>query len=167
MSNLRDIQDVIIGEDIDIQNPYLLFCTEIPTPNDWSITDVDQPGWVMNLVNTNEGIGKIEQVYLAHGKEGHVKGPHLHYPPKTDRFHIVSGKAVIVCRNERTKEILEFEMTSEDKEVLVIPPYISHAIVCLTDCTVLSMPSQGYKSGTHYNQVETDYEGYDWKVWHE
>jgi len=120
-------------------------------------------GSLVPLVNTLiPGTKPVELVYLTYCDAGSVKGPHMHLPPKYDRFICIKGECGVVIRNEQTKKIEEWRMRKDD--MLLIPPYNSHAIVSKEGCCVLSICNEGYYPG-HYNQIETEYKGYDWNQW--
>ncbi len=126
----------------------------------------EQNGYLLTLANEHTEDLPIEQVYITVCAPRDIKGPHMHEPPKTDRFYCIQGKCAIVCRNEDTKEYQEFILSEFDNQVLVIPPRNSHAIVSVDGYVkVLSMPSEGYIPGQPYNQTETTYDGYDWDKW--
>jgi dTDP-4-dehydrorhamnose 3,5-epimerase-like enzyme len=125
-------------------------------------------GYLLTLVNQYEpGTVPIEQVYITVCEPGDVKGPHMHYPPKYDRFYCIEGSAAIVCRSEHTGKISEFVLVAFDKQLLLIPPLNSHSIVALNNqrASILSIPSEGFNPSEPYNQIETKYDGYDWTKW--
>lgn len=125
-------------------------------------------GCLLTLVNIHDpGTLPIEQVYITICEAGDVKGPHMHAPPKHDRFYCIEGKAALVCRDESTGVIQEFTLQAFDRQVLLIPPLHSHAIVALEGrrAVVLSMPNEGYNPHEPYNQTETCYDEYDWSKW--
>jgi dTDP-4-dehydrorhamnose 3,5-epimerase-like enzyme len=128
-------------------------------------TSREHNGYLRNIVNPNLGEEfQIGQVYATYCLPSKVKGPHVHWGQKTDRFYCIGGRACVVCRNEQTQEYSEFFLESYDEQLLIIPPYNSHAIVALDAiaAVVLSIPTEGYKPGETYNQIETEYSGYDW-----
>jgi dTDP-4-dehydrorhamnose 3,5-epimerase-like enzyme len=132
---------------------------------DTSDKDGKPNGSVYPMVNTliPEQLG-VELVYSTTCLPGSVKGPHVHFPPKHDRFVCVEGSCVVVTRNEQTLQISEWILGKRMQSILLIPPYNSHAIVSSEGCTVLSICNQGFYPG-HYNQMDTEYEGYDWDQW--
>lgn len=125
-------------------------------------------GCVLPVVNIHEeNTPPIEQVYITRCDTHEKKGPHMHTGEKEDRFYCIQGHVVVVCRNEETQEITEYVLDALDDQLLIIPPYNSHALVALyaNPASVLSMPNEGYKEDEEYNQIETQYEGYDWTKW--
>ncbi len=155
------MSDIIIPSGHTVRNSYIstLFAslTVDPTgkPN----------GSIANLVNPNLGEEhKIGQVYITLCEVDCRKGPHMHEGTKEDRFWCVFGRAKIICRNEQTKEVSSYLLESCDNQLLIIPPYNSHAIIALDDlpCIVLSIPTEGYNPVEKYNQVETFYGVEEW-----
>lgn len=119
-------------------------------------------GSLFPLVNTADPDSlPIELVYLTVCYPRSVKGPHVHFPPKTDRFVCVEGSCTVYCRNEQTKVISHFKLDHKRRKLLVIPSYNSHAILSLEGCTVLSICTEKYIAG-HYNQEDITWEGFDW-----
>lgn len=158
---------VSIPNGIVVEDPKLIRLTGniIYTTNHESGTT---NGFVMPVVNEHEaGTEPIEQVYITAASPGARKGPHLHTGRKQDRFLCLQGECVIVCRNEQTYEYFEFKLEGIDDNLVVIPPYVSHAILPLGRnlVYVLSMPSEGFVKGQPYNQEETVYTDYDWSKW--
>jgi dTDP-4-dehydrorhamnose 3,5-epimerase-like enzyme len=115
----------------------------------------------MNIVNPNLGEEfDIGQVYITYCVTGTIKGPHMHWGNKIDRFYCIGGRVDVICRNEQTQEMKEFSLEAFDNQLLVIPAYNSHALVALDSlpAAVLSIPTEGYKPGEVYNQIETQYD---------
>jgi len=122
-------------------------------------------GYVRPIVNELiPGTQPIVMAYLTYCAPGSIKGPHMHYAPKEDRFVCVEGECVVVCRSERGgDEMYEFILDADD-QMVIIPPDTSHAIVSKDGALVLSLPNEGYYPG-HYNQIESQYHNYDWSKW--
>ena len=156
-------EQIIIPKNYEVEQCRLIQNYKIPTYD----KSKNNNGCVLPLVNTLIPETKnIKLVYLTYCNPGLVKGPHMHTPPKYDRFVSVNGKCVVITRNEQTKELSEFILGEEGGyiDLLLIPPYNSHAIVSKEGCCVLSICNEGYYPG-HYNQIETEYEGYNWNKW--
>jgi dTDP-4-dehydrorhamnose 3,5-epimerase-like enzyme len=96
---------------------------------------------------------EIRNVYITQCLPGSIKGPHLHAPPKVDRFILLQGDAKIKTRNEETRRIQEWSMYPMTS-VLIIPPGNSHMIESETGCSVLNLCSEAYDPSQPYNQVE-------------
>jgi hypothetical protein len=144
-----------------VKPAYLEELPSITTKDYLGITN----GYLRNLLNINDGITSlIEQVYITSCAPGQRKGPHVHLPPKTDRFYCIGGKGVILCRNEQTGDYKEFYTYGLDNILITIPPYNSHCLIASgkESFVVLSMPTEGYNPGKEYNQLETNYENFDW-----
>lgn len=123
-------------------------------------------GWLHLLVNEHDkGEEPIEQVYLTYCGPGNIKGPHMHEGKKCDRFYCVHGKATLVCRDEDTGKIFEFEMEEFDQKVIYVPPRVSHGIVSKEGAVLVSITTEGFKNNKKYNQVETFYDNYNWEQW--
>lgn len=106
----------------------------------------------------------VELIYLTTCEPGAIKGPHVHAPPKTDRFVCVSGSCLIVCRNEETGDFTLWNVDEFNPCLIVIPPGNSHGIVCGEEgATVLSICNERYYPG-HYNQEEVEWDEDQWKL---
>ena len=102
-------------------------------------------GDIASMINIAiPGTLPVELVYIIRCTPGSIKGPHVHLPPKWDRFSCVKGTAIIVCRNEQTGIIKEYRLYDEKPNLLVIPPYNSHAVCSKHGCTILSICSERY-----------------------
>jgi len=123
----------------------------------------NKTGNIVNLYNTLIEGSCIEQVYLFECYKNIIKGPHYHNEPKTDRFVCISGRVLVVCRSEEDQEYKTFELCADEKQVLIVPPLNSHAIMGLEDLSVvISLPSEGYDPNKSYNQINTSFEDFDW-----
>jgi len=148
----------------EVKNSFLKNIRTIDTYNknkEWN-------GCLLTLVNMNEpGTAKIDQVYITMCKANDIKGPHMHRGIKMDRFYCIEGKVAVVCRNEETKEMSEYVLEAFDDQLLIIPPWNSHALVALDGqkAAVLSIPTEGYNPNFPYNQTETEYKDYNWEKW--
>ncbi len=155
---------ISIPKNYEVEDCSIEVIKEIPTKD----KNNKDNGCIYPIVNTLvPGTLPINLVYFTYCKPGMVKGPHMHLPPKYDRFICTDGGCVIIVRNEQTGKISKFHLGnvySSTEDMLTIPPYNSHAIVSREGCYVLSICNEGYYPG-HYNQIETEYEGYDWKQW--
>lgn len=117
-------------------------------------------GSLFNIVNPNLlDVLPIGQVYMTICEPSKIKGPHMHFAPKTDRFFCVRGVVEIICRNEQTMKMFHFYLNMFDNLLLTIPPFNSHAIRNLSnsDSMVLSIPTEGYDPNKPYNQIETSF----------
>jgi len=146
-----------------ISNAYIQSLWTVDTKNPQTL---EHNGFLMNIVNPNLG-EEIGQVYLTYCGANAIKGPHMHWGQKTDRFYCIGGRMAVICRNEQTQELKEFNLLAFDEQLLIIPSYNSHALIALDKhpAAVLSIPTEGYKPNEVYNQIETKYDGYDWERW--
>jgi len=157
-------EQIIIPKNYEVENPFCTTLEKIPTKDKKG----NENGNVIPIVNTliPETL-PIKLVYFTQCKAGCIKGPHMHTPPKWDRFICVQGGCIVVTKNEQTGKISEFmigEWFANENTMITIPPFNSHAIVSKMGCVVLSICNEGFYPG-HYNQIETEYEGYDWSGW--
>jgi len=137
------------------EDAFLINPEQIPTYNKKN----KENGCVFPLVNTAiPNVCPIELVYITTCASMMVKGPHVHSPPKIDKFVCVSGECLVVTRNEETGKVQSFFLNDTCFSLIVIPPGNSHLITSCGGCTVLSICSEKYYPG-HYNQEETKLDG--------
>ena len=101
-------------------------------PKDKAIFDlkmnIDARGSFTELVHTlNCG-----QVSINISKPGITKGQHWHHT-KWEQFIVVSGHGLIQMRKEGTDEVLEFEVSGDKMQSVIILPGYTHNIINLSD----------------------------------
>lgn len=141
-----------LGEIIDLlhkfeEMPRTLMIPEIPTdsfakrlystflsylPKEKAIFDlkmnVDQRGSFTELVHTlNCG-----QVSINISKPGITKGQHWHHT-KWEQFIVVSGHGLIQLRKEGTDEVLNYEVSGDKIQSVIMLPGYTHNIINLSD----------------------------------
>lgn len=115
-----------------------------------SINGTIQEIWnVLEPLQTYE----VRNVYITECSPGSSKGPHVHDPPKIDRFLCIHGHATVFTRNEQTKRIRTWEL-SPLSCILIIPPGNSHMIESQEGCLVMNFCSEAYDPSKPYNQKE-------------
>lgn len=67
------------------------------------------------------------QFSVNKSKPGIIKGNHFHHT-KNEKFLVVQGKAIIAFRKVGTKEVIEYEVSSDKLEVVNIPTGYTHSI---------------------------------------
>jgi dTDP-4-dehydrorhamnose 3,5-epimerase-like enzyme len=159
------MSDILIPSGLTVEDAHVLPLWSSATRDEQNIN-----GWLLNVVNPNVSMGltrsaEIGQVYITFCYERCRKGPHMHEGTKEDRFYCIRGRAKIICRNEQTGKVKTFTLEAFDAQLLVIPPYNSHAIVALDElpCAVLSVPTEGYNPAEKYNQIGTSYSAEEWE----
>ena len=143
---------VTLGEIVDLlhqfkQMPKTLMIPEIPSdsfakrlystylsylPKEGAIFDlkmnVDNRGSFTELVHTlNCG-----QVSVNISKPGITKGQHWHHT-KWEQFIVVSGHGLIQQRKEGTDEVIEFEVSGEKIQSVIMLPGYTHNIINLSE----------------------------------
>lgn len=143
---------VKLGEIVDLLHqfhdmPQTLMIPEIPAdsfakrlfstylsylPKDKAIFDLkmncDQRGSFTELVHTlNCG-----QVSINISKPGITKGQHWHNT-KWEQFIVVSGHGLIQQRKEGTDEVIEFEVSGDNIQSVIMLPGYTHNIINLSD----------------------------------
>ena len=120
-------------------------------------------GWVRPIQNALiPGIEPIMMVYMTHCEPGAIKGPHVHFRDKLDRFVLLEGSCIVATRNEQTLQHRVYVFKHPVVDLLMIPSYNSHIVYSKDGATLLSLPNEGYYPG-HYNQEDLEWEGYDWE----
>jgi len=90
--------------------------------------NVDNRGSFTELVHTL----KCGQVSINISKPGITKGNHWHHT-KWEQFIVVSGHGLIQLRKEGTNEILNYEVSGEKIQSVIMLPGYSHNIINLSD----------------------------------
>ncbi|MDR2406755.1 MAG: NAD-dependent epimerase/dehydratase family protein, partial [Bacteroidales bacterium] len=67
------------------------------------------------------------QMFVSKTKPGITRGNHYHHT-KTEKFMVMSGKAVIRFRHIHATEIIEFPVNGDDYRIVDIPPGYTHSI---------------------------------------
>ena len=141
-----------LGEIVDLlhqfrQMPKTLMIPEIPSdsfakrlystylsylPKEGAIFDlkmnVDERGSFTELIHTlNCG-----QVSINISKPGITKGQHWHHT-KWEQFIVVSGHGLIQQRKEGTDEVIEFEVSGDKIQSVIMLPGYTHNIINLSD----------------------------------
>lgn len=117
--------------------------------------NVDQRGSFTELVHTL----KCGQVSINISKPGITKGQHWHHT-KWEQFIVVSGHGLIQLRKEGTDEVLNYEVSGDRIQSVIMLPGYTHNIINLSDtddlvtvmyCNEIFDPS---KPDTYFDSVE-------------
>ena len=141
-----------LGQIVDLlekfkQMPRTLMVPEIPAnsfakklfstylsylPKDKAIFDLkmncDDRGSFTELVHTP----KCGQVSINISKPGITKGQHWHHS-KWEQFIVVKGHGLIQMRKEGTDEVIEYEVTGDKIQSVIMLPGYTHNIINLSD----------------------------------
>lgn len=118
--------------------------------------NVDQRGSFTELVHTP----KCGQVSINISKPGITKGQHWHNT-KWEQFIVVSGHGLIQLRKEGTDEVLNYEVSGDHIQSVIMLPGYTHNIINLSDtedlvtvmyCNEVFDPS---KPDTFFDPVES------------
>ena len=90
--------------------------------------NVDQRGSFTELVHTP----KCGQVSINISKPGITKGQHWHNT-KWEQFIVVSGHGLIQLRKEGTNEVLNYEVSGDHIQSVIMLPGYTHNIINLSD----------------------------------
>lgn len=90
--------------------------------------NVDARGSFTELVHTL----KCGQVSINISKPGITKGQHWHHT-KWEQFIVVSGHGLIQLRKEGTDEVLNYEVTGDKIQSVIMLPGYTHNIINLSD----------------------------------
>ena len=94
----------------------------------------DDRGWLFELVRSQEG----GQVFASSTKPGITRGNHFH-THKIEKFCVVSGEAKICLRDVFSSNIIEYQVTGNDIQVINIPPFYTHSITNIGDQELLTL----------------------------
>ena len=90
--------------------------------------NVDDRGSFTELVKTlNSG-----QVSVNVSKPGITKGQHWHHT-KWEQFIVVSGHGLIQMRREGSDEVIEYEVSGDKMQSVIMLPGYTHNIINLSD----------------------------------
>lgn len=115
----------------------------------------DQRGSFTELVHTP----KTGQVSINISKPGITKGQHWHHT-KWEQFIVVKGHGLIQQRKEGTDEVIEFEVSGDKVQSVIMLPGYTHNIINLSDtedlvtvmyCNEIFDPN---KPDTYYDPVQ-------------
>ena len=90
--------------------------------------NVDERGSFTELVH----LAKCGQVSINISKPGITKGQHWHHS-KWELFIVVKGRGLIQERKEGTDEVIEFEVSGDNIQVVHMLPGYTHNIINLSD----------------------------------
>lgn len=90
--------------------------------------NVDMRGSFTELIHTP----KCGQVSINISKPGIIKGQHWHHT-KWEQFIVVSGHGLIQLRKEGTNEILNYEVSGEKIQSVIMLPGYTHNIINLSE----------------------------------
>ena len=143
--------NITLGEIVDLiysfaEQPKTLMIPEIPTnsfakklystylsylPKDKAIFDLkmneDARGSFTELIHTP----KTGQVSINISKPGITKGEHWHHT-KWEQFIVVKGHGLIQQRKEGTDEVIEFEVSGDKIQSVIMLPGYTHNIINLS-----------------------------------
>lgn len=169
---------VRLGEIVDLlhqfaQMPHTLMIPEIPAdsfakrlystylsylPKDKAIFDlkmnVDARGSFTELVHTL----KCGQVSVNISKPGITKGEHWHHT-KWEQFIVVAGHGLIQLRKEGTEEVLNYEVSGEKIQSVIMLPGYTHNIINLSqndDLVTVMWANESFDANhpdTYYDKV--------------
>lgn len=88
-----------------------------------AVMNQDERGSFTELIKTKD----CGQISVNIAKPGITKGNHWHQI-KTEKFIVVSGRAVVNLRKINTKDVYEYELSSEKISIIDIPPGYTHSI---------------------------------------
>jgi len=130
---LKDIRKTLIIPDLSdnfmkcLHATYLSYLEE----NDFSYkleSKIDQRGSLVELLKSNH----FGQIFISKSLKGVVRGNHYHNN-KVEKFCVLKGKASIKLRHIFKDEVITYQVSDENIEVVDIPPGYTHSIENLTD----------------------------------
>ncbi|GAA3402020.1 NAD-dependent epimerase/dehydratase family protein [Paenibacillus hodogayensis] len=83
----------------------------------------DHRGSLAEIVKSKQ----FGQIFVSKSYKGIVRGNHYHHS-KVEKFCVINGKAVIKFRNVFEEEVLSYEVSGDDIQVVDIPPGYTHSI---------------------------------------
>lgn len=97
------------------------------------------------------------QVSINISKPGITKGEHWHHS-KTEKFLVVKGEGVVRFRKIDEKTIIEYPVSGENMDVVIIPPGYTHSIVNIGDEEMVTVmwvneTFNPVRADTHYLEV--------------
>ncbi|MFY2157813.1 NAD-dependent epimerase/dehydratase family protein [Cytobacillus firmus] len=85
--------------------------------------NADNRGWLTEFIKS-ESTG---QIFISKTNPGVTRGNHWHHT-KVEKFFVIQGSAIVKFRKFNTNEIIEYEVSGENPEVVDIPAGYIHSI---------------------------------------
>ena len=90
--------------------------------------DQDDRGWSIRPITDEEiSAGRIKDIHIVSMRPGAIRGNHYH-AYKTEHIFVMGSTCRVVVMDNNTKEREEEIIEHNKKALLVIPPYVTHAI---------------------------------------
>ena len=139
----------------NLDNPFELnlfntFLTYIDIANHFPVRlrqNIDERGSFVEVIRLNSG----GQISFSTTKPGVTRGNHFH-TRKSERFAVISGKALIQLRRIGTDEILNFELDGSEPSYVDMPVWFTHNITNTGDESLYTL----FWINEPYNQNDPD-----------
>ncbi|MEF3302276.1 polysaccharide biosynthesis C-terminal domain-containing protein [Paenibacillus sp. GYB003] len=89
---------------------------------------IDNRGSLAEIVKSKQ----FGQIFVSKSYKGIVRGNHYHHT-KVEKFCVINGRAVIKFRNVFEEDVLSYEVSGDDIQVVDIPPGYTHSIENMSD----------------------------------
>jgi UDP-2-acetamido-2,6-beta-L-arabino-hexul-4-ose reductase len=84
---------------------------------------IDERGKLFELIKSKQ----FGQIFVSTTKPGVTRGNHYH-DSKIEKFCLIKGKAVIKLRHVLTNEVISYEVSDDNIQIVDIPPGYTHSI---------------------------------------
>lgn len=128
LQSFKDMRETLVLPDFSDNFTKYLYTTYLSylSEEDFSykpLARADDRGSLVELLKSNA----FGQIFVSSTRPGITRGNHYHHT-KVEKFCVVSGQGVIRFRHIEKKEVLIYTVSSQEIEIVDIPPGYTHSI---------------------------------------
>jgi len=94
----------------------------------------DNRGWLFELIKSEQ----FGQIFVSNTHPGITRGNHCH-DTKAEKFCVIQGKGIIRFRHIVTNELVAYEVSGENIQIVDIPPGYTHSIENVGDTEMVTL----------------------------
>lgn len=115
--------------------------------------NTDNRGWLFELIKSEQ----FGQIFVSQTHPGITRGNHGHNT-KVEKFCVIQGRGVIRFRQVVTNQIVAYEVSGENIQIVDIPPGYTHSIENIGDTEMITLfwaneIFDPEKADTYYEEV--------------
>ncbi len=95
---------------------------------------IDNRGWLFELIKSEQ----FGQIFVSTTHPGIMRGNHGH-DTKVEKFCVIQGRGIIRFRHVVTDEIISYEVSGENIQIVDIPPGYTHSIENIGDGEMITL----------------------------
>lgn len=96
--------------------------------------NTDNRGWLFELIKSEQ----FGQIFVSKTHPGITRGNHGH-DTKVEKFCVIQGEGIIRFRHIVTNEIVEYEVSGENIQIVDIPPGYTHSIENIGEMEMITL----------------------------